>query len=189
MSTYANPITDKQFNLYKRVISAAQEGRYYFGNGSLWYINEGGKKLLIDTVDASVVEKNDYNGEMHTNHRVASELVNLLRCAEPQKEVAVEFTSQTMEYYLSELVRAAEDNRIMFGNGKYFVYFKHDGTVMWFDYIHAWSGTVTVSQMSQLGSWQYMQSCGDLRINEETRKWIMAYEGNEIRKIVYRIAS
>jgi LmbE family N-acetylglucosaminyl deacetylase len=140
-------------------------------------------------VDASVVEYSDYNGEMHTDHRVASELVTLLRGAEPQKEVSAEFTASTMEHYLSELVRAAEENRIMFGNGKYFVYFKHDGTVMYFDYIHAWSGTVTVSQLSQLGSWQYMQSYGDLRINQETRKWIMAYEGNEIRKIVYRIAS
>ena len=140
-------------------------------------------------MDASVVEYSDYNGEMYTDHLVASELVTLLRGAEPQKEVSAEFTASTMEHYLSELVRAAEENRIMFGNGKYFVYFKHDGTVMYFDYIHAWSGTVTVSQLSQLGSWQYMQSYSDLRINGETRKWIMAYEGNEIRKIVYRIAS
>lgn len=141
-------------------------------------------------MDATVAEVSGYEGEMYTDNGVAERLINHLRGAQPQSEVSAEFTAATMEHYLSELVRAAEENRIMFGNGAYFVYFKHDGTVMWFDYSsHMWSGTVTVSQMSQLGSWQYMQSYSDLRINQETRKWIMAYEGNEIRKIVYRIAS
>lgn len=172
-----------------RVISAAKEGRYYFGNGTLWLINENGKQLLIDTQDATVTEAPFFSGQMYTDHALAGRGIDFLRGAQPQSEVSVELTGATMEHHLSELVRAAEDNRIMFHNGRYFVYFKHDGTVMYFDYIHAWHGTVTVSQLSQLGSWQYMQSYSDLRINQETRKWIMAYEGNEIRKIVYGAAS
>jgi len=181
-------LSDNAYDLFTRVISAAIEGRYYFGNGALWYINEGGKKLVIDTVNNTVQEIPGYEGTMHSDNNVVSNLREFLRTAQTESHEATH-TGSSMQYFIDLLVQAARANRVLFGNGAYYVLTKEDGTVIWLNYVSGNRGEVQISTMSKLGSMQYREMMQGARISEYSRQWIMEHDGINITKCVYKIAS
>jgi len=181
-------LSDTAYDLFMRVISAASEGRYYYGNGALWYINEYGRKLVIDTISNTVQEVPHYEGNMYTDHRVASSLLDFLRQADTQSYVATH-TGGSMEYFIAQLVEAAMANRVLFGNGAYYVFAKENGTVIWLDYISGNRGEIQVTTMTKLGSWQYREMMQGARIPEYSRQWILEHSGINITKCAYKVAS
>lgn len=191
MATYTTNkpvLSDTAYDLFMRVISAALEGRYYYGNGALWYINEYGKKLVVDTIHNTVEEVPHYEGTMHTEQHVASSLLDFLRTAQTDSYVAVH-TGGSMQYFVDQLVQAAAANRVLFGNGAYYVFTKENGTVIWLDYISGNQGEIQVTTMTKLGSWQYKEMMQSERISEYSRQWILEHNGTNILRCIYKIAS
>lgn len=191
MATYTtnkHVLSDTAYDLFMRVISAALEGRYYYGNGALWYINEYGKKLVVDTIHNTVEEVPHYEGTMHSDTHVVSSLRDFLRTAHTESYDATH-TGSSMEYFVDLLVQAAAANRVLFGNGAYYVFMKDNGTVIWLNYISGNHGEIQVSTMTKLGSWQYREMMQNERIPEYSRQWILEHNGINIRKCIYRIAS
>ena len=191
MATYTTNkpvLSDTAYDLFMRVISAASEGRYYYGNGALWYINEYGRKLVIDTISNTVEEVPNYEGTMHTDQMVASKLLDFLRQADTQSYTATH-TGSSMDYFIAQLVEAAMANRVLFGNGAYYVFAKENGTVIWLDYVSANRGEIQVTTMTKLGSWQYREMMQNERIPEYSRQWILEHNGINITKCAYKLAS
>lgn len=181
-------LSDTTYNLFMRVISAASEGRYYYGNGALWYINECGKKLVVNTIHNTVEEVPNYEGTMRSDSHVVSSLLDFLRTAQTKSYEATH-TGSSMQYFIDLLVQAAAANRVLFGNGAYYVFTKEDGTVIWLNYISGNRGEIQVTTMTKLGSWQYRESMQNERISEYSRQWILEHNGINITKCVYKIAS
>lgn len=191
MATYTtnkHVLSDTAYDLFMRVISAALEGRYYYGNGALWYINEWDRKLVIDTISNTVTEVPHYEGTMHSDAHVVSSLRDFLRTAHTESYDATH-TGSSMEYFVDLLVQAAAANRVLFGNGAYYVFMKENGTVIWLNYVSGNRGEIQVSTMTKLGSWQYREMMQNERIPEYSRQWILEHNGINIRKCIYRIAS
>ena len=191
MATYTtnkHVLSDTAYDLFMRVISAASEGRYYYGNGGQWYINEYGKKLVVNTIHNTVEEVPHYEGTMHSEAHVVSSLLDFLRTAHTESYDATH-TGSSMEYFVDLLVQAAAANRVLFGNGAYYVFMKDNGTVIWLNYISGNHGEIQVSTMTRLGSWQYKEMMQNERIPEYSRQWILEHNGINIRKCIYRIAS
>jgi len=187
-TTNKHVLSDIAYDLFMRVISAALEGRYYYGNGALWYINEQGKKLVVDTIHNTVTEVPHYEGTMHSDTRVVSSLRDFLRTAHTESHDAT-YTDGSMEYFIAQLVEAAMANRVLYGNGAYYVFAKENGTVIWLNYTSGNRGEIQVSTMTKLGSWQYREMMQNERISEYSRQWILEHNGINITKCVYKIAS
>jgi hypothetical protein len=187
-TTNKHVLTDKAYDLFMRVISAALEGRYYYGNGGQWYINEQGKKLVVDTINNTVEEVPNYTGDAHYALSVVASLQGFLEAAHTESHV-VTLTGGLMQYCIDQLVEAAADDRVLFGNGGYYVYVTADGTVRWLDYTSQGRGEIQVTTMTKLGSWQYTRMMGNERIRQSSRQWILEQNGINITKCVYRIAS
>ena len=181
-------LSDTAYDIFMRVISAASEGRYYYGNGVLWYINEYGRKLVVNTMHNTVEEVPHYEGTMHSDTGVVSRLTGFLRQAHTESYVATH-TGSSMEYFVAQLVEAAMANRVLFGNGTYYVFAKENGTVIWLDYVSGNQGEIQVTTMTKLGSWQYRGMMQNERIPEYSRQWILEHNGINIHKCIYRIAS
>lgn len=167
-----------------RVISAAKEGRYYHGNGAQWFIEESGKKIVIDTVDVTEKEVPEYQGTVHTSYTTASNLRNFLRQSQSEMSHLAVLTGQGLYWKIDELVKAAADNRVLFSNGGYYVYLNNYNRVVWFIHSNGPRGSVDFVTMSELGSWQYMQSHGSERVGNHTREFILENNGLKIRAMV-----
>ena len=182
-------LTDVAYGLFMRVISAALEGRYYHGNGGQWSINEQGKKLAVDTVNNTVTEIPHYEGTMHGDTRVVSSLLDFLRTSHTESYDVTYSDPNTVQYCVDQLVEAAAANRVLFGNGAYYVYVTADGVVRWLGYSSQGKGEIRVTTMTKLGSWQYTEMMQNERISEHSRQWILEHNGINVTKCVYGIVS
>lgn len=167
-----------------RVISAATEGRYYHGNGAQWFVEEDGKKVVIDTMDATEKEVPTYEGTAHTSYTTASNLLDFLRVSESELSHLAVHTGQSLYWFVDELVKAAADKRVLFSNGGYYVYLNNYNRVVWFMHASGPRGSVDIVTMSELASWKYMQSHGNERVSEYTRQYILENDGLKIRAMV-----
>jgi hypothetical protein len=167
-----------------RVISAAKEGRYYHGNGVQWYIEEAGKKIAIDTMNATAEEDRAYNGTAYACQTTVNNLEKFLRVSDPELSHLAVHTGQSLYWFVDELVKAAADNRALFSNGGYYVYLNNYNRVVWFMHTSGPRGSVDIVTMSELASWKYMQSHGNERVTENTRQFILENDGLKIRAMV-----
>ena len=116
------------FTLFMEVINAAENGRYMYGNGAMWYIVDGfGQKVLINTVDGTRTLIPNYNAaEAHTDLRTAQSLVSFLEKSDRQAGY-----ESTMPYYQAKqmVADAARKNELLFTNGGQW-YINYSGTVV-----------------------------------------------------------
>lgn len=171
-----------------RVISAATEGRYYHGNGAQWFIEEDGKKVAINTMNATEQEVPTYEGTAHTSYTTASNLLDFLRKSESELSHLAVHTGQSLYWFIDELVKAAADNRVLFSNGGYYVYLNNYNRVVWFMHSSGPRGSVDIVTMSELASWKYMQSHGNERVSKHTREYILQNNGHKIKAMVNGIS-
>jgi hypothetical protein len=167
-----------------RVISAANEGRYYHGNGVHWFIEEAGKKIAINTMYATEEEVPEYQGTVHTSYTTASNLMHFLRISQSEMSHLAVHTGQSLYWFIDELVKAAADNRVLFSNGGYYVYLNNHNRVVWFMHSSGPRGSVDIVTMSEFASWNYMQSHGNERVSEHVRQFILENDGLKIRAMV-----
>lgn len=151
-------LNDYIFSLFIRVMEAAKNGGYMFGNGADWYIVENGKKLHINTVSGTVNEVPNYNGTPVADMGTHNNLYSFLMQSEMQTGYDSVYTGFECRSAIKSLIEACQEGSVLFTNGGqwYVCPTNHKNTVMVYE--TSVRGTVKVHQMSYGAAWKYMQS-------------------------------
>lgn len=169
---------NKTFTLFMEVINAAENGRYMYGNGAMWYIVDNyGQKVMINTVNGTRELIPSYNAaEAHTDLHTAKSLIKFLEKTERQAGY-----ESTMPYHKAKQVvaEAVRKNELLFTNGGQW-YINYSGTVVVVElgYSHRENGQemATVNAMSLHAAWGYRRFNGGEHVRHQicdaTRKFL-----------------
>jgi hypothetical protein len=135
-----------------RIISACRSGRFFFGNGAMWYIlDDQGRQVMIDTVNGTATFIPDYMPEMpaHSNEMVARSIEEFLM----NSSAGYTSEAEMPRYQAMDMIRrATRDGGLWFTNGAQW-YIEYCGGIQAVELLN--SQSVKVRVYSQLASYQY----------------------------------
>jgi hypothetical protein len=143
--------------MFMRVISACRTGRFFFGNGAMWYIlDDQGRQVMIDTVNGTTTFVPDYMPETdpHTNESTARSIEEFLM----NSSAGYVSEGELPRYQAMDMIRrATADGGLWFTNGCQW-YIEYCGGIQAVELLS--TSQVKVKVYSQLASYQYKRWTG-----------------------------
>ncbi len=164
-------MNDHIFNLFIRVIKAAESGNFCHGNGAIWCIVEDGKNVVINTMNGTVeFDVNPNPVAPHTCNTTVRSLEQFLMNQEASCSTVTNEGYTNIRWAKEDILRAHNNNEVLYFNGGQ-CWVLLGGMVSCYE--TALRGKVTITRYGRLASWQYLRASGGYRqqLSEESIKF------------------
>jgi hypothetical protein len=165
-------MNDQTFNLFIRVINAASNGNFVYGNGANWHIVEGNKDVFIDTQLGTVTMSNvDSTAVKGTDMQAVRNINAYLMEADATMQTVHLDGYHNRKMAVDAILWADKNNDLLYSNGgQYSV--RTGGLVTIWDIGTA--GRVIVTYKGAHASFKHLTANGGrtVKLSEDTKNYI-----------------
>lgn len=163
---------DNKFNLFVKVIEAAREGRFMYGNGAQWYVvTHTGTKVCIDTTADTTTVVPNYQGYPRTNTNVAEDLEAFLL----QWDIETDVRELPYTHAHDMVKTAIRENNVYYTNGSdWYITYGYSGSTVIRVTLGVVAKTAPVEVYNQHSSWCYNKMTGGYKavISDATKRYM-----------------